>query len=295
MYLNWKNIKNNIINIFKSKSDKKYLIKLVENLDSFQKENKNISFTITDVKEKGFIVKVGGLFAYASFYHMPWKYNSTEFWKAISKHLIGKKFYCSIYKIKREPLSILINAESHQFKKIELTEDTEYGGIVINKAKYGIFVDIGHHFNWQYGSFVGLIHKSNIDNYEESGQITTGDEIKIVFNGYTEKGKLILSENKYHQKEWLTGKLNELIGTIQEVKTIITEENKKEYYIKDKYKTSIPITKTIYPKYKTKAKSLIQNLTHNSVIKCEIIEINKQKRKFVSKLIFDTIKKPDNN
>lgn len=285
MKLIWNNIKNKISETFNSKNDKEYLVKLVENLEQFKAENKSIPFIITGVKEKGLVVKVGGLFAYVSFYYMPWKYSSIEFWKVISKQLIGKKFYCSIYRIEKKPLSILINAECHHFKKIILTENSKYSGIVINKAKYGFFIDIGYHFDWEYGSFVGLMHISNISE-QEYEQMEEGKEVKTIFQGYTEDGKLILG-NKIFQKEWLTGELNNLIGTIQDVKMKITEDGKREFCIKEKYKTAIPLNKINYPKCRTKAKHIIYNLENNEVIQCEIIKINKKKRMFVSKLLLN--------
>ena len=179
----------------------------------------------------------------------------------------------------------MINAENHQFKRIELAENSKYSGIVISKAKYGLFVDIGYHFDWEYGSFVGLIHKSNISEIEYE-QTEVGNKLKTIFQGYTEEGKLILG-NKSSQKEWLTGELNNLIGTIQQVKTKISEDGKKEFYIKGKYKTAIPLNKINYPECRTKAKHLIRNLENNDVIQCEITKINKKKKMFISKLLLN--------
>ncbi|MDI3525930.1 MAG: small subunit ribosomal protein [Tenuifilum sp.] len=281
----WDNIKIKLSNALNSKDDKEYLANLVERLECLKAENKCVPFTINSVKEKGFVVKVWGLFAYVSFFHMPWKYNSVEFWKPVSKHLIGKKFYCNIYSIQKEPLSILVNAECHHFRQINLVENSEYLGIVMNKAKYGIFIDIGYHFNWEYGSFVGLMHISNfsVNEYE---QIGVGDIVNTIFYGYTEDRKIILG-NSTIQKEWLTGELENLVGTIQEVKMKITENGKRAFYVKEKFKTTIPIRKIYYPGCKSKAKKLIYSLNDNDVIQCEILKINKRRKVFVSKLLLD--------
>ncbi len=160
MNLFWKKIKDKLFGRKNSPGNKEYLIKLVKNLERLKTENKSIPFTIIGVREKGFIVKVGGLYAYLSFNYMPWKYSTFEPWKVVSKYLIGIRFYCKIYRIDKDPLFILINAKNHIFRNIKLTENSKYTGVVIRKAKYGLFVDIGYHFGWKYGSFVGLIHKS---------------------------------------------------------------------------------------------------------------------------------------
>ena len=88
--------KNRILNFFTSKHKEKktdtknYLTKLVENLEIIKSENKTIYFFITAVKEKGFQIKVGGLYGFVSFHHMPWHYNSPKYWKVISQELITR-------------------------------------------------------------------------------------------------------------------------------------------------------------------------------------------------------------
>jgi len=269
----------------KLENDKEYLSILVERLEHLKAENKRVPFTIVKVKENGFIVKVSGLFAYVSFYFMPWKYNSIEFWKPVSKHLIGKKFYCNIYRIQKEPLSIMINAECHRFKQIKLDVNSEYPGLVIHKAKYGVFIDIGYNFNWEYGSFVGLMHIKNFSK-EEYDKICVGDILNIVFYGYTEQGKIVLGNNSL-QKEWLTGELENLVGSVQDVTVKINENGEREFYVKEKFKTVLPINKIFYPGYKSKAKNIIYNLKDDDVIQCEVLKINKRRKVFVSKLLLD--------
>ena len=76
-----------------------------------------------------------------------------------------------------------------------------------------------------------------------------------------------------------------IIGTIQNIKVIYNSENKKEFYVNEVYKATIPITKLMYPdQNKTKAKKIIRNLTENQILNCEITSINKRKKHFVLKL-----------
>ena len=105
-------------------------------------------------------------------------------------------------------LVILINAAIPQFKKPQLDEGRKYQGIVIQKAKYGLFVDIGFHFNWKFGSLPGLIHITNLEKRNLSIEdIELGQEIETTYYGKDEKGKLIL-DNPDHA-EWFKGKLKD--------------------------------------------------------------------------------------
>ena len=283
--MNWDEIKTNFLKIFNTKEEEEnFLLKLITNIEFLEESKKNVPFRIIEVKEKGFLVKVGGLFAYVSFHHMPWRYTSNENWKAVSKFLIGKSFFCNIYQVKRNPLSILVNGEIHRFNDVKINLYQEYKGLVIGKSKYGVFIDIGEHFNWEFGSLVGLIHISSFKDFDTFERIKVGTEICSIFYGYTEEGKLIFGD-KIFQKEWFTGELNSLIGTIQNIKVIYNSENKKEFYVNEVYKATIPITKLMYPdQNKTKAKKIIRNLTENQILNCEITSINKRKKHFVLKL-----------
>ena len=274
--------------MYNSKNKKQYLFKLFENIEQIKEQNKSTAFVITDVKEKGFIVKVQGLFAYLPFYFMPWKYSLLDYWKAISKYLIGKRFYGKIHSLNKDTLSIIINAKQHDFKKIKLKENFQYSGVVIHKTRYGLFIDLGFHFDWKYGSFVGMLHKNNmlIGKYEQTG---IGDEIKVFFFGHTKKdNKIILGQTNF-QKEWFTGELEKLVGTKQFFRTIITADGKKKFYVNDKYKTSLPVNKNVYPKNKKRVQQIIDNLKDNDIIKCEILDINIERRNFISKILVDDI------
>ena len=60
---------------------------------------KSAIWIIITSKEKGFVVKVSGLFAFVFYIHMPWKYPIMEDWIVAAPHLIGKVFYGKIHKV----------------------------------------------------------------------------------------------------------------------------------------------------------------------------------------------------
>ena len=282
MNIPWNRIKTKIENLFSPKKteEKDYLTVLVDNLKEAQKNHQSLPFRINSAKRNGFVVKVKGLFAYVSFYQMPWEYKSVEHWRAVAKHLVGKKVFCKIHSISENvrPIQITVNAENHIFEKTKLIPLEQYECVVIHKSKYGLIVDLGYHFDWEYGSFNGLIHKSTYTNDDKLLNAEAGDIVKTYFHGIKKKGTLknggLILGNQNVQKEWLTGELENLVGTIQTATVMLDEKGKRGFFIDGKYRTMIHIDKKIYPNKKSIKKEL-NNLRMYSDIECRILRISK--------------------
>ncbi len=281
--------KNRIVKFFTSKSIKgskihnNYLVELVENLEYVKSKNKTISFLITEIKERGFIIKVGGLFGFVSFQHMPWQYDNMKYWEAISSEIINKKFFCKIHLLKKDPIKVLIDAKVHKFQKLEFSKKMEVEGIVLNNVKYGLFIEIGHYFNWKYGSCVGLLHKKNVSDFNLWKDKRIGEKINVVFHGFREDNKIILGDNTTI-KEWLTGELDKYVGTTQDIIVKIDKQGNRLFLLEEKFPVQLPVTKTFYSKKnKTKIKSLLALVRNNEVLTCKIVHINYKKHKIIAK------------
>ena len=178
-----------------SDNDKDYLQDLLLNIKESYKNQENRTFKIVEPKEKGFTVKTGGLFAFVSFQHLGWSYPSIEFWKNVSNYLVGSFFTGKIYKVSENPISIRIDAKNQNFGNPNLVKNCKYRGVILQKTKYGIFVDLGLHFNWKFGSLLGLVHKSTLTNESDYECWNNADEIVTFFQGFNENGQLILGDN----------------------------------------------------------------------------------------------------
>lgn len=285
MITRWNKFKMYLFKILWKSKQKSYLEKLVQNLENCQSENKYVSFIITSQKEKGFVVKVAGLYAYVSFHHMPWKYKNINHWNVVSKYLIGKKFYCTIFKISKNPPSIIINAENQQFNELKLIKNSKIEGIILSKSKYGIFVELGLYFNWKHGSCVSLLHKSNFKNFDSLKNKDIGEEISLIFYGYDgdHENRMIFGD-EYLAKEWLTGEVDNLIGTNHNIKVVINENGKKEFCAKSKFKALLPINNLIYPEYDIeKIRKIFNELKHNQIINCKVVDIKHKTGKLILK------------
>lgn len=266
--------------------EKDYLKKLFENVKYAFENNRKLTFKIVEPKEKGFVIQVGGLFGYISYYHMPWKYNSLEYWQNASDFLIDHFFVGKIHVLNENPISIFIDAKGQKFRKPELTEFTNYRGVVLHKSNYGFFVDIGLHFDWKFGSLLGLVHKSTLINETDYDNTNVRNEIKVMFQGYNQDGQLVLGDDRERGK-WNTGAMNKLVGTVQNVNVVINKDDRHEFYVQGEHKARIPILKEYYPNFKTTAKKYIYGLKNGQTIKCEVMNINKKRNSFVLKLLFE--------
>lgn len=272
------------------KNDKDYLQDLLLNIKEAYKNKTKLTFRIVKPKEKGFLVKVGGLFAFVSFNHFGWSYPSIEFWKNISNSLIGNFFLGKIYQVKENPISIQIDAKEQEFENPNLEKCSKYRGIILRKTNYGFFVDLGLHFNWKCGSILGLIHISTFLDKSDYENWKVGDEIETVFQGYNENNQPVLGDN-IERGKWRNGEMEKLIGTIQKVTISINENGKPEYFVLGEHKATVPIKKEFYPNFRTTAKKYTYGLKDGEIIECEIIKINRKKDRFVLKL---TIEPPIN-
>ena len=271
----WNKLKNIIKEVFGKSDKKEYLEKCVENLETRSLEDVNLPFKIIKLKNTGFVVKVSGLYAFIAFNHMPWEYNKINYWISISPKLIGKIFYCKIHSIKKEPsLSIIINGKIPQFKKTELIIGESYSGIILTKVSSGILIDIGYHFDWKCGSFVGFLHKLQIDSLKLLSSCSVGDEIEIVYQGLNENGHSLNFQTR-EIFDWSNGIPQGLLGQVVLVH-VVREGNEKEInlLVNGKYRGRMI--------YKFGSKQTIRKIKNNlkdgEIIHCEVIDFNEKGR-----------------
>jgi ribosomal protein S1 len=287
----WDNLINDIKGLFIKPEKKEWLEKLVETLESKKNENISLPFKIADIKKKGFTVKVSGLYAFIAFSHMPWKYNDTESWIAVKPKLTNKTFFCKIHNISKNPLSIIINGEIPQFKKVDLEIGNEYKGLIIKKYNYGVLIDIGYNFDWKCGSLIGFLHKSHFKSRKSFLNCLLGNEIQIIYQSSDENERLVFSlDNEI--SNWNNKKPQELIGQVVLVQIIRkTVESQVLFLVNGKYKGKITTSKANYTTARRrKIKEALNNLKDGETINCKVIGCNEKCRVLDLKWIveFDT-------
>lgn len=264
--------------------NKNYVKQLIENLKEVKTNNKVIPFTIQGLKPKGFLIKIGGLFGFVHFEHMPWKYKDKSQWNIVAPYLIGHKFFGSIHSlIETQPIHITVDGQKHKFQQNDLEIGESYECIVIQKTSYGLFLEAGYDFNWEYGSFIGLAHKSTFLDTDEYENAKQGDTITTYFHGYNTEKKPIFGDN-IKDIDFLTGKLDKYINTTVEVTVKKLPNNKNEYFVDNVYPATLSVTKVIYPNDKKHIKEVVANFIDNQKITCEVLGISDRRKKIQLKL-----------
>lgn len=271
--------------------NKDYLPRLVSQLEELMDQDINIPFHIKDIRDNGFIIKVCGLFAFLSFDHMAWIYDNKESWKAVLKSLKGKQFYGKVYKLIKDPQLILFNAQIPQFKEAVLSKGEKYNGIVINKNKRGLVIDIGSHFRWKSGSIVGFLHESQLPRNHDMSDFNKGDKINTTYFGINDKDQMIFC-NDIYQMDWYKIKPKHLDSEIVKAKIIkINQKGEVKLLVAEKYIGILQSIKQGYPaRFHEKVKKEKEKLKEGDVITCEVIELNDRRKQLILRwlLEFDT-------
>jgi ribosomal protein S1 len=266
-------ISDKLKEILNLKDNKKYLKVLIESLERKTETDENLPFKIKGISKGGFKVKTNGLYAFIPFKYMPWDYPYKHIWELIYPRIKEKIFFGKVLRLKKDPIGIILHAKVPQFKRPDLIENNSYKGILINKSKFGLFVDIGYHFSWNCGSLVGLLHKSNCKDYEKQRKIKLGQEIEVYLWGFSDNNKMIFADN-LDLKEWHTGEISELKGKTASVEVIKDEQNRMRFLVEGKYWGTLPINRLMYPGFRKEAEKMINDLNDKDLIECDIVGVN---------------------
>lgn len=293
--IEWNNIKNGVDNLLGISNenpnfDVDYLTVLFEKLEKHRLEYETVSFTIMEIKEKGFKIKTGGLYGYISFYHMPWKYSTSESWRIVYPYIKEKVFYAKVFESQKNEhfISIKLNGKILQFKNPDLVIDDKYKGIITKKTNYGVFIDLGYHFDWACGSIVGMVHKSQFTDTAVFDDFEEGQIIEVFYWGINEEDQIIIGIAQ-ELKDWITGEIKELIGDIVNVKVNVTDDEKIiNFVVENMYKGLLPVKKSVYPNMsRTQIKYAISTLENEEIIQCKIIGINEKRKALDLKWIIE--------
>lgn len=290
MLRRWQKMKERVSSLFGASRNNDYAYELLANLERVQEKEIAIPFVIESVLSYGFLVKIGGLNATISFDNMPWRYNSKGDWQVVSPHLIGKEFYGEVTNIisTNIPFRIRVSAKSHVLKSKKLILYKEYKVVVISKKRYGVFIDVGYHFQWKYGSVVSLIHKSAFPDLEDYEQAQRGQVISTYFHGRGEDDKLVFGKLGL-QQEWLTGELEELVGTMQKITVTVDDSGRKRLLVKNKFDATLTAYKAFYPKsYIRPIREFKRSLMPGDSFEAEIFKIGKR-RHFILRLVLESL------
>ena len=253
---------------------------IVEDIDIIREEGILVPFKIVDVKKGGFLVVVKDHYGFVPFNLMPWNYYLAKYWEPVAMSLKTETFYGKILEIYRtdnnEISRIYIDARMSPLAKADLCINEDYQGIVMFKKPFGVFIDIGYHFKWKCGSLKGLVHQSKFPNPESFDLCEPGQIINVNYFGRNEQGLCFTVEGyvdlytKYAGKKvW--------------VRVIRNWDGSLSFRAEDRYKTIMPITKSIYEEKKDLVIDSVKYLSDGEIIDCEVLDIKEYADVFVVK------------
>lgn len=258
--------------------DKDWKSERLDELEIHRLHCDTLPFKIEDVKEYGFLAKVKGLYAYISFYRMPWKYVNMDSWIHVAPALIGKKFYCNVIRVDRESLSVHLDSALPQFSQAELGIGGLYRGWIIFKANYGLFIDIGYHFNWRCGSIVGLMHRSQMDTSVSFDDMEPGTVTEVIYLGENDEGKTGLSQNET-DVDWALGIPQQMNGKYVWVEIGSNEDPfGRKFKVLGKYRGKLVINRILYPTGSKKMRREKNALPEGEIITCEVLGVDEKRR-----------------
>jgi hypothetical protein len=266
----------------KQKKGSDFFEKLFAQVEEAKKMDKKIPFKVFFLNEDKLVVKVRGLFAQLPLQQMAWQYPDLAYWKCIFPTLAGREFKCKIMEAERkenERFHIVVDAGSHVFREMELIENAEYTGIILQKTKEETLIDIGFHFEWKYGSLCGFLPLADLINPETVQSYEPSEKITIAYKGRDERGLQFAAVEAIDLAAEFVGK------------TVWVQIGKKDdtapyFMVKGKYRADLPITKLIYPKKKKKIQRLRNKWQNGDIINCEVLDF-KSKRGLIIKWIDD--------
>ncbi|MBT8243881.1 MAG: hypothetical protein HKP48_03055 [Winogradskyella sp.] len=253
-----------------------------------------VIFKIIRAKKTGFLVKVKGIYAFVPFSLMAWDYQLMS-WKVMERELIGYKFFAQIIEIDLTKNRIILDAKVTEFNDFKLIDGHTYKCIILSKHKDYIIVELGHRFQWKYGSQCYMVRLDSPNYTEIDYSIhSISDEINLTYVNSAHNWKKISFSKKQvkthtfktakEEEKNIQDKTQELISKNEKLKASLLKKNDKYKKLRNDYKNLVEHRKeekqkiiSLQEKYK-KQSSLIYFLEN------KIDELNVKSERLKSQL-----------
>jgi len=266
-------LKNVVSHLVKQDDPNEYLSELRKNFERKIKEQDIHEFRIVDVRQKGFVVKIYGLFGYVSFFHMPWKYRNSIIWQTMFPNLKNHIFLGKIHDYNSKSLGIKIDAKCMAFADVNIPVDEYYQSIVLNVVTFGVFVEIGHLFDWRFGSVSGLLHKDNFTSPADMDSLNTGDVLQVIYWGENSDSQHMFGLMP-ELKPWFDGSVKKLIGKKVKGKVLSNKNGNLLCSVNDIFKAKITVKKSIYPQNSNRVKKALKQVYNDEELSFLVYDLD---------------------
>ncbi len=243
-------------------------------VETWMSQQRFVPILILGAKRTGFHVKVNGLNSFLPYQCMPWQYHHLKSWRAIGPSLAGWVVYGKITKIDKDTGMIFVSIADKVFEKPSLVFGKEYTGLVLEVKAFGVFIEIGHHFRWKYGTVKGLLPTSMLANHETLSDYKQGEEVRTHFFQDKGNGEPVLLCNVKEAIDWHHTRLSALVG--QEVIAKVVRRSKSRgpiVQINKTYQGDLVVLAKMPPskKQQTRIHNMLNALKQGETVLCKII------------------------
>lgn len=245
-------------------------------LYKYYEDDISVPFKVVAIKSNGFLVNVFKRWGYVSFDYMPWSYINKKSWEIVFPRIKGKIFFGKITSMETEPFTILINGRVQQFKKAELKENEVYNGIVVDKIKDKLVIDLGGSFEWKSGAILGCLHKSKCDSVFTIRSVNVGDDLAVCIDEDSTDGNVLLYGGVDYL-DWETNTVDSLLNKTVVAKVVKTGK-KNTLVVNGKYRGILSPKRGYYKSHGFQVKRAISLLKENDEIECIVTRIQSESK-----------------
>jgi len=218
-----------ILNFFKSEEQirsemplSEVVTVLKQKIVDAKNNNETLVFSIRGFKKTGFQVKTRGIYAFVPFSLMPFKF-PLEIWHIIKYEIKNASFFAQVADIDLNQNKIILDPTITKFENFYLTDSQTYKAIILLKYPRFIVVELGHRYNWQFGSLCYLVHFDS-PNYLEINYSTDSisDEISLTYIKSAHNWKrinfekdILPSQSYFNTEEVIALKYDNILKTLK--------------------------------------------------------------------------------
>jgi ribosomal protein S1 len=255
---------DNLSTIF---DEKPHVLELYRKMENRMEKDRRTVISWREPKEKGVVVKTGGVYAYVPFSLMPWTYKIAQWWNHVLPHMMYIKWFGRVIDVDYTVPMIKIDARQSFDDPPQPEEGKAYKGVVVRKDRHGVTLDMGLHFQWKSGPLLQAVNGLDMNQY--LSDIAPGDVIYPRFLGLDSHQNWILSMRHLTREERMEER-REIFENEVDVSVKVDESGRRRCLVKDQIPVSMIAEKAIYKEFKGKVRRAIKRLKDGDVIKCRV-------------------------
>ncbi|MBE8719947.1 hypothetical protein [Sphingobacterium pedocola] len=224
----------------------------------------------------GFLVTALGTQGFLPFNRMPWQYPVEGCWTVVAPQLIGKRIFCTLsmrYEEEKNPYRprFMADANVHGFPRIKLVRGEQYQAILLRRSRAHVLLELGGHFDWQYGSIVAVQHRSAFEDPYTFEHCKKGHSLLVTYRKYF-KNNISMCGDIDIPTPWYDCTKHEGIGEVLDFEVSKHPDGGRPRLLVDGYMATIRVHKEQFGENKEIMIQALKKLESGSTLRAEIVK-----------------------